>query len=67
MADRISRDLVNAIVGAETLTAEGLSRGSITWCRKNGNPSLDNLAAIISLLRRKLGIELDARSVEAAK
>jgi hypothetical protein len=28
---------------------------------------LRNLAAIISVLRRKLGIELDARSVEAAK
>jgi hypothetical protein len=28
---------------------------------------LDNLAAIISVLRRTLGIELDARSVEAAK
>ena len=31
-----------------------------------GNPSMDNLAVIVTALRRRLGIKLAARAVKAA-
>lgn len=62
------RDLVNATVGFEKLArATGKPAKSLhRMLSKNGNPSMDNLAAIIDVLRRKLHVELDARAVEAA-
>jgi len=32
----------------------------------NGNPSMDNLAAIFDVLRKELGVDLKARTVKAA-
>jgi len=62
------RELVNATVGFEKLAlATGKPAKSLhRMLSKNGNPSMDNLAAIIDVLRRKLRVELDARAVEAA-
>jgi len=33
---------------------------------KQGNPSMDNLATIFDVIRRTLGVEIEARGVEAA-
>ena len=33
---------------------------------KKGNPSMDNLAAIFDAVRKRLGVNLQAQSVEAA-
>ncbi len=33
---------------------------------RNGNPSMDNLAAIFEVVRKKLGVSLQARTFEAA-
>jgi DNA-binding phage protein len=64
----VLRDLVNATVGFEKLAAE-IAKPAKSLHRmlsKNGNPSMDNLAAIISVVRQELGVEIDARTVEAA-
>jgi DNA-binding phage protein len=64
----VLRDLVNATVGFEKLAAEtGKPAKSLhRMLSKSGNPSMDNLSAIIGVLRKKLGVELDARTVKAA-
>lgn len=64
----ILRDLVNATVGFDSLAAE-TSKPANSLHRmlsSSGNPSMDNLAAILGVVRRKLGVELQAHSVEAA-
>lgn len=64
----ILRDLVNASVGFETLAAE-TNRPSKSLHRmlsENGNPSMDNLAAIFGAVRRRLGVDIQAHAVEAA-
>ncbi len=33
---------------------------------KNGNPTMDNLAAILGVVRNRLGVEIQARTVAAA-
>lgn len=62
------RDLVNATVGFEGLAAEMAkpAKSLHRMLSKNGNPTMDNLAAILGVVRRKLGVELQARTVEAA-
>lgn len=64
----VLRDLVNATVGFEKLGAETAkpAKSLHRMLSKTGNPSMDNLAAIISVLRHELGVEIDARTVEAA-
>ncbi|HXZ01465.1 MAG TPA: transcriptional regulator [Stellaceae bacterium] len=64
----VLRDLVNATVGFEKLAAEtGKPAKSLhRMLSKNGNPSMDNLAAIIGVLRKTLRVELDAHTVAAA-
>jgi DNA-binding phage protein len=64
----VLRDLVNATVGFEKLAVEVAkpTKSLHRMLSKNGNPSMDNLAAIISALRQELGVEIDARTVEAA-
>lgn len=64
----IVRDLVNATVGFEGLAAAtGKPAKSLhRMLSKTGNPSMDNLAAIIGVLRKKLGVALEARTVDAA-
>ncbi len=64
----VLRDLVNATVGFEKLAVE-IAKPAKSLHRmlsKNGNPSMDNLAAIINVLRQELGVEIDARTVAAA-
>lgn len=64
----VLRDLVNATVGFEVLATEtGKPTKSLhRMLSKNGNPTMDNLAAILGVVRRKLGVELHARTVRAA-
>ena len=64
----ILRDLVNATVGFEALAAEtGKPAKSLhRMLSERGNPTMDNLAAIIGVLSRKLGVEIKARAVRAA-
>lgn len=64
----VLRDLVNATVGFEKLAAETAkpAKSLHRMLSKNGNPSMDNLAAIIDVLRKELGVELNARAVKAA-
>jgi len=64
----VLRDLVNATVGFEALAAE-IAKPAKSLHRmlsKNGNPTMDNLAAIIGVVHRNLGVELQARTIEAA-
>ncbi|MAM39675.1 MAG: transcriptional regulator [Martelella sp.] len=68
VARLILRDLVNASVGFETL-AEETNRPSKSLHRmlsEKGNPSMDNLAAIFSAVRKRLGVAIKAHAVEAA-
>ena len=64
----ILRDLVNATLGFETLAAETAtpSKSLHPMLSRKGNPSMDNLAAIFDVVRKKLGVNLHARAVEAA-
>jgi DNA-binding phage protein len=64
----VLRDLVNATVGFEMLATEtGKPTKSLhRMLSKNGNPTMDNLAAILGVVRKRLGVELQARTIEAA-
>jgi DNA-binding phage protein len=68
LARLILRDLVNATVGFEGLAiatakpAKSLHR----MLSEKGNPSMDNLAAILRALRERLGVNLEAHAVKAA-
>jgi len=64
----ILRDLVNASVGFEALAAE-TNRPSKSLHRmlsERGNPGMDNLADIFGALRKRLGVRIQAHTVEAA-
>lgn len=68
VARLILRDLVNASVGFETLAAQ-TNRPSKSLHRmlsENGNPSMDNLAAIFGVVGKRLGVQFEARAVAAA-
>jgi DNA-binding phage protein len=64
----ILRDLVNATIGFEVLAVETAkpAKSLHRMLSKAGNPTMDNLAAILGALRRRLGVDLQARTVEAA-
>lgn len=62
------RDLVNATIGFEGLAIK-IARPAKSLHRmlsKQGNPSMDNLAAILGALRKELGVDIHAHAVEAA-
>jgi DNA-binding phage protein len=64
----ILRDLVNATVGFEALAAE-IAKPAKSLHRmlsKQGNPTMDNLAAILLVVRKRLGVEIQAHTVAAA-
>jgi len=64
----VLRDLVNATVGFEAL-AEATAKPAKSLHRmlsKNGNPTMDNLAAILHVVSRKLGVEIETHSIKAA-
>src|SRR5271167_847432 len=60
-------DLVNATMGFEGLAAETArpSKSLHRMLSKSGNPSMDNLAAIFDVVRKRLGVNLQAQTVEA--
>ena len=61
----ILRDLVNATIGFEQL-AEVTDKPSKSLHRMlspKGNPSMDNLAAIFSAVRQRLGVGLEVHTV----
>jgi DNA-binding phage protein len=62
------RDLVNATIGFEHLaTVTGKPAKSLhRMLSARGNPSMDNLATIISALQKRLKVRLTARVVRAA-
>jgi len=64
----ILRDLINASVGFEALAIETRkpSKSLHRMLSEHGNPSMDNLAAIFGAVRKRLGVEIEARAVEAA-
>jgi DNA-binding phage protein len=64
----ILRDLVNATIGFEALSAATAkpAKSLHRMLSAKGNPSMDNLAAILRVLRRQLGVDLEAHAVEAA-
>jgi DNA-binding phage protein len=64
----VLRDLVNATVGFEELAIEtGKPVKSLhRMLSRDGNPTMDNLAAIVGVVRKNLGVEFRARAVKAA-
>jgi DNA-binding phage protein len=64
----VLRDLVNATVGFEALAAETAKPANSLhrMLSKSGNPTMDNLAAILGVVQKNLGVELKAHAVEAA-
>lgn len=64
----ILRDLVNATVGFEELAVETAkpAKSLHRMLSKQGNPTMDNLAAILNAVRRKLRVDLQARTIKAA-
>src|SRR2546423_3656217 len=64
----ILRDLVDATVGFESLAIEtSKPAGSLQrMLSSSGNPSMDNLAAILGVVRKRLGVDLQAHTVESA-
>lgn len=65
VARLILRDLVNASVGFEDLAAE-TNRPSKSLHRmlsEKGNPSMDNLAAIISAVSKLLGVKVQVHVI----
>lgn len=64
----VLRDLVNATVGFERLAMEtGKPVKSLhRMLSKDGNPTMDNLAAIVGVVRKRLGVAIQARAVKAA-
>jgi DNA-binding phage protein len=63
----VLRDLVNATVGFEALAAETAkpAKSLHRMLSKDGNPTMDNLAAILGVVRRKLGVEIRVQAVAA--
>ena len=64
----VLRDLVNATIGFEALAAEigKPSKSLHRMLSAKGNPSMDNLAAILSAVRKSLRVNLQAHAVKAA-
>jgi DNA-binding phage protein len=64
----VLRDLVNASVGFEKLAQETKtpSKSLHRMLSDRGNPSMDNLAAIFGVVRKRLGVSIRAHAVKAA-
>lgn len=64
----ILRDLVNATLGFEQLAAltDKPSKSLHRMLSPNGNPSMDNLAAIFGAMRVRLKVDLEVHAVEIA-
>ena len=68
LARIILRDLVNATVGFEELAqlTDKPSKSLHRMLSPNGNPSMDNLAAIFGAVSSRLKVGLEAHTVETA-
>ena len=68
LARLILRDLVNATIGFEELAVKTAkpAKSLHRMLSEQGNPSMDNLAAILAALRTQLGVDLEAHTVKAA-
>jgi DNA-binding phage protein len=64
----ILRDLVDATVGFEELAVETAkpAKSLHRMLSKTGNPTMDNVAAILAVVRKKLRVDIRAHSVAAA-
>ncbi len=64
----VLRDLFDATVGFEELAAETgkLAKSLHRMLSKTGNPTMNNLAAILGVVRRKLSVDIEVHAVEAA-
>lgn len=64
----ILRDLVNATVGFEGLAKETAkpSKSLHRMLSVSGNPSMDNLAAIFTVMRSTLGVNIEVHAVPVA-
>ena len=62
------RDLVNATIGFESLAAmtDKPSKSLRRMLSQKGNPSMDNIAAIVDAVRHNLRVGLKVRTVKAA-
>ena len=63
----VLRDLVDATVGFDALGAAMAKpvKSTQRMLSKDGNPSMDNLAAILEIVRKRLGVEIHAHAVAA--
>lgn len=63
----VLRDLVNATVGFEGLAIETSKpvKSLHRMLSRGGNLTMDNLAAILGVVRKKLGVELQVHAVKA--
>ena len=63
----VLRDLVNATLGFEQLATQTAkpSKSLHRMLSPNGNPSMDNLAAIFRAIHERLNLNIEARSVPA--
>jgi len=66
IARLILRDLVNATIGFETLAVKVAkpSKSLHRMLTKTGNPSMDNLAAIFSVIQKNLGVRIKAQAMK---
>jgi DNA-binding phage protein len=64
----ILRDLVDATVGFEELAVETAkpAKSLHRMLSKTGNPTMDNVAAILAVVRKTLRVDIRAHSVAAA-
>jgi DNA-binding phage protein len=64
----VLRDLINATVGFEVLAIETAkpAKSLHRMLSKTGNPTMDNLAAILAVIRKNLGVEIKVHAVKAA-
>jgi DNA-binding phage protein len=64
----VLRDLINASIGFEALATETKtpSKSLHRMLSDRGNPSMDNLAAIFGVIRKRLGVDIRAQTVKAA-
>ena len=69
VARLVLRDLVNATLGFEALAVEiGKPAKSLhRMLSAKGNPTMDNLAAILAAVSHKLGVSIQVQTVEAAE
>ncbi|MBX9669067.1 MAG: hypothetical protein K2X93_15690 [Candidatus Obscuribacterales bacterium] len=63
----ILRDLVNATIGFEALARDipAPSKSLHRMLSQRGNPSMDNVAAIFSALRKNLNVQIEITIVDA--